>query len=335
MITHFQALRRDKMRRKFIIVFAVLFTLVLGVSNYSVGASDYPNRDITFIVPYGTGGSTDPIGRMFVNQLEKILHASINVVNKPGGSATIGSGVVVRAKPDGYTIGLGSNSSLSYQPLINSGLAYKSPDDYQPIVKLVDLPVILAVRADAPWKTFDEFMTDVRKNPGKIRTSTSGFCTTDDLVTRQLNKAADVRITPVPLTGGGGEAMVALLGGRVEASARYAITTVPFVQAGKVKVLASFTKGKYFMFPEVTPIGDTYNATLPAMYCVIAPKGMPKEVQDKLVNASVQAVRTTEFVDFAQKNGYIVDAKGPDALKAELVNYTAIYAELLKWIEKK
>lgn len=310
-------------------------TAALVTAAMAVQADDYPSRDIAFIVPYGPGGSTDPISRKFVDQLQKTLHASINVENKPGGSATIGSGAVVRAKPDGYTIGLGSNSSLTYQPLINSGLAYKSPDDYQSIVKLVDLPVILVVRADAPWKTFEEFMADVRKNPGKIRASNSGFGTTDDLVTKQLNKVAGVRITPVPFSGGGGESMVALLGGRVEASASRAINTLPFYKAGKVKVLAVFKKGKYDVFPEATPIGDIYDATLAAMYCVIAPKGMPKEVQDKLVNASLQAVKTPEFIAFAKSNGYVVDAKGPDALKAELVNYTATFAELIKENEKK
>jgi tripartite-type tricarboxylate transporter receptor subunit TctC len=219
--------------------------------------------------------------------------------------------------------------------LVNSGLAYRSPDDYQPIVHLGELPAVLAVRADAPWNTFDEFMADVRKNPGKIRVSNSGFGTTDDLVIRQLNMAANVKMTPVSFTGGGGEAMVALLGGRVEASSRRAITTVPFTQAGKVKVLGSFSKGKYYMYPEATPIGDTYKATLPAMYCVIAPNGMPKEIYDKLVNASLLAVKTPEFKAFAKANGYIGDAKGPEETKAELVNYTSVFAQLIKEMEKK
>jgi tripartite-type tricarboxylate transporter receptor subunit TctC len=310
-------------------------TAVLMTATLAVQADNYPSRDITFIVPYGTGGSTDPISRKFVEQLKNILRASINVENKPGGSATIGGGIVVRAKPDGYTIGLGSNSSLTYQPQINSGLAYKSPDDYQSIVKLVELPAILVVRADAPWKTFEEFMADVKKNPGKIRASNSGFGTTDDLVTKQLNKAAGIRITPVPFSGGGGESMIALLGGRVEASVSRSINTLPFYQAGQVRVLAVFKKGRYDMFPEATPIGDTYDATLAAMYCVIAPKGISKAVLDKLENASLQAVKTPEFLAFAKSNGYITDAKGPDALKAELVAYTAAFAELIKDNEKK
>jgi len=323
------------MRRKVIIVFAVLFTLVPGVSNYPAGATDYPTRDITFIVPYVTGGSADPISRMFVTQLEKTLKAGINVVNKPGGTSTIGCGFVVRANPDGYTIGMGSNSALSHQPLVNTGLAYKTPDDYQSIVKLGDMPAILAVRADAPWKTFEEFMADVRKKPGEIRAGNSGVGSIPDLIIRQLNKAAGVKIRPMPFSGGGGEAVIALLGGRIEAFNCYSASVVSFVKAGKVRVLGVYKKGKFDLFPEATPIGDSYDATLTAMFSVIAPKGMPKDVLDKLVNASMQAVKTPEFIAFTKSNGYVPEAKGPDGVKKELEDYMVVMAELIKDDVKK
>jgi tripartite-type tricarboxylate transporter receptor subunit TctC len=304
-----------------------LVATAMLVSAAGAQAQNYPSRDITFIVPYGTGGSTDPISRKFSEELSKILGATINVQNKPGGSATIGVGSIVRAEPDGYTIGLGTNSSLLYQPLINKGLPYKTPEDYQPIVKLVDLPAILVVRADAPWKNFDEFMADVKMNPGKIRASNSGNGTTDDLVLKQLNKVAGVKIAPVPFSGGGGEAMIALLGGRVEASVSRAINASSFVKAGKLRVLAVFKKGAYDVFPEATPIGDTYDATLPALYVVIAPKGLPKSVMDKLVAGSMKAVQTESFLKFARDNGYVAEASGPEALKAELVQQSKLFAD--------
>jgi tripartite-type tricarboxylate transporter receptor subunit TctC len=301
----------------------------------SVNAQNYPSRDITFIVPYGPGGSTDPISRQFAGQLEKLLNGNINVENKPGGTATIGTGIVVRAKPDGYTIGLGSNGSLTYQPQINSGLAYKTPDDYQPIVKLVDQPAILFVRADAPWKNFEEFMADAKRNPGKLRVSTSGSGSTNDLVVKQLNKVAGVKIPTVPFTGGGGEATVALLGGRVEGSVGYGASALGFVQSGKVRVLAVFKKGKYDLFPDATPVGDQYDATLPAAYYALAPKGLPKDILEKLVFASQKVVRSEEYIKFAKANGYVVDPKGPEEVRAELVQYGKTFAELITFINQK
>ena len=130
----------------------ILVSLIGALFLSPAQAQPYPNRDITFIVPYGPGGSTDPISRQFASQLEQALKVSVNVENKPGGSATIGTAAVIRAKPDGYTLGLTSNSVLAYQPLVNKALAWKGPEDYQSIIKLVDLPTVIAVRADSPWR---------------------------------------------------------------------------------------------------------------------------------------------------------------------------------------
>ena len=298
-------------------------------------AQNYPSRDITFIVPYNPGGGTDPVARQFTGQLEKELNGNVNVENKPGGSGTIGAGVIVRAKPDGYTIGLGSNTILGFQPLVNAGLAFKKPDDYQPIVKLMDQHVNLVVRADAPWKTFDEFMADVRRNPGKIRASVSGKYGQPDLVVQQLNKAAGVKITTVPFTGGAGEALVALLGGRVEANIGTAASTLGQISAGKIRALAVFKKGKHELFPTATPIGDTYDATIASAYYVIAPKGMAKDVLDKLVAASLKVVRSPEYAKFCQPHGYLVDPKGPEALTAEIVQYQKTFADLIKFLDIK
>ena len=151
---------------------AALFFACLGGAAFGQ-ADNYPSRSITFIVPYGPAGSTDPVSRQFVSQLEKVLGVDINIENKPGGSGTLGFGIVMRAKPDGYTIGLATNSMLAYQPLVNPALTFKTPDDYQPIVKLGETPIVLVVRADSPWKTFDEFMAHLRANPGKVRAAVS------------------------------------------------------------------------------------------------------------------------------------------------------------------
>lgn len=302
----------------------------------AAGAQSYPARDITFIVPFAPGGSTDPIARQFVAQLQKILPANINIENKPGGSATIGTGMVVRAKPDGYTIGLATNSALTYNPLVINGLAYKTPDDYQSIVKLGDQLAILLVRADAPWKNFEEFMADVKKTPGKIRASVSGLGTSGGLALQQLNKVGGVKITPIPFTGGGGEALVALLGGRVEASVGTVVSSKTHVEAGKVRVLAVFKKGKYDLYPDGTPVADAgYDVTLTSAYYVIAPTGLPKDVQDKLVKASLEVVRSDEFLKFVKTKDYQLDVKGPEEVKAELVGYSKLFMDLVKYLDQK
>lgn len=317
--------------------FIEVAAIVLGLSlSATAHAQLYPNRDITFIVPYGPGGSTDPLSRFYSNALEKILKVNVNVENKPGGSASIGTSAMVRAKPDGYTIGLGTNASLAFQPLINKGLIYKSSDDYAPIAKLVDLPTLIIVRNDAPWKNFAEWLADVRQRPGKIRVSVSGVRTAPDLAIQELNKVAGVRIASIPFSGGGGEAVIAMLSGRVETLATQGPGVVAHVQAGNARVLAAFMKGSYYLFPDATSIVDAgYNVSLPASYGIIGPKGMPKEVHDRLVAASLEIGQSVEFSEFAKKHGYLVDAQGPVVFRKEIDQYSAQFSELLKFIEKK
>ncbi len=313
----------------------VLMAVLLSAPLIAHG-QNYPTRDITLIVPYNPGGGTDPVARQFAIQMEKELKGNINVENRPGGSGTIGAGAVVRAKPDGHTIGLGSNTILGFQPLVVPGLSFKTPGDYQPVVKLMDQHVNLVVRADAPWKTFSDFMADVRKNPGKIRASVSGKLGQPDLVVQQLNKAAGVKITTVPLTGGAGEALVALLAGRVEANIGTGASTLAHIQAGTIRALAVFQKGKHELFPEATPVGDLgYDATTPSAYYVIAPKGLPKDVLDKLVPASLRVVRSPEYAKFCKANGYEVDPKGPEELTAEINYYLKVFADLIKFLDAK
>ncbi len=299
-------------------------------------AQSYPNRPITFVVPYGPAGSTDPISRHFATQLEKVLGVEVNVENKPGGSGTIGFGMIARAKPDGYTIGLGTNSILAYQPLVNQGLTFKTPEAYQPIAKLGEMPVILVVRADAPWKTFAEFLEHVKKNPNKVRASVSGLRTVPDLVAQEFNKNSDLKLRTIPFTGGSGEALLALLGNRVEATLFTGAVGIPGqVQAGKVRVLAVFKKGVYDPVPEaVSTIDAGYKTTLSAQFYVMAPKGLPKEVLDKLVNASTQIINSPEYAAFA-KEGYALDPKSPAAISTEIIRDTETFTELLKLLDQK
>jgi tripartite-type tricarboxylate transporter receptor subunit TctC len=319
------------------------FTIILLImmsGTVDLFAQDFPNRDITLIIPWNPGGSTDPIARKFAAALSKTLPkpVSVNVENKPGGSGTIGVGAVLSAKPDGYTIGVGPGSVLAYQPLVNSSLSWKTPDDYELITKIADVPYILAVRGDAPWKSFDEFMMDAKKNPGKIRTSVSGLRTGPDLMMQQLNRVAGVKITTTPFTGGAGEALIALLGGRVESYASTGVSIVGQVQAGKVKVLAVFKKGKYDLFPDATPVVDAgYATTLSSPDYLIAPKGIPKNIMEILVESALKAMRSDEFNKFAKEHGYDPDdpPKDPDDVRKEVFPQTKMFSDLIKFIDDK
>jgi tripartite-type tricarboxylate transporter receptor subunit TctC len=292
-------------------------------------ADSFPDHKIRFVVPFGPGGSTDPVARHFTQLLSQRLGQSVYVDNRPGGGATIGHSEIVRSKPDGYTIGLGTTNALLQQPLVHQDLPYKSPADYQPIVKLVDLPLVLIVRADAPWKTFADFVQDAKEHPGKIRASTSGVGTLNDVLIAQLNKLSGAQIISVPFSNGNGAAMLSLLGGQVEANVGAGMAGLPFVRDGKARVLAVFAKKRYALFPDaVTTLEAGYDVTLQGTFLVFGPKGMPEKVLDELTSTSIEVAKSAEYQKFAVDNGYVPDPKGPAELSAELVETGKQYAEM-------
>lgn len=311
-----------------------LAAAVAGLSYPAHAADEWPTRDITFYVPYAPGGSTDPISRKYAELLEKQLKVKVIVENKPGASATIGTGAVIRSAPDGYTIGLGSSSSLAYQPYEMKGLAWKSANDYQSIAKLSDLPVILAVPAEARWKTLDDFLAEAKANPRKLKVSVSGLRSINDIAVQQLNKLAGLRVVTVPFTGGGGEATLAALGGRVDGTAGFAPGMKGQIDAGKLRVLAVFQEGKYDLLPEAKPIGETpWKDTFPVGYYVIAPNGLPKPVLDKLLAVSKVIVESEEFKSFLKNNGYTWDPKFGDDMKKELAGYDSKFRDVIKFLD--
>mgnify|MGYP003575185084 CR=1 FL=1 len=318
-----------------------LLKAVLAAGIASIGlsatAQDYPNQPITFINPFNPGGSTDPVARQFISQLKKELGVDVILEHKPGGSGTIGASTVLRSKPDGYTIGMVVKSIVSYQPLVNANLPFKTPDDYQSITKLGDMPVTLLVRNDAPWKTFEEFVEAVRKNPGHIRASVSGIRTGPDLVAQEFNRIANVKLATIPFTGGGGEGLVALLGGRVEASLFPGSAGITgHIESGKLRMLAVFKKGPYEGFPDARPVVDAgYDVSLPTAFYVIAPKGLPKNVLDKLSAASMKIVNSPEYARFAKESGLVIEPKGPEEMAQEIRKDTETFRGLLEYLNKK
>jgi tripartite-type tricarboxylate transporter receptor subunit TctC len=126
-----------------------------------------------------------------------------------------------------------------------------------------------------------------------------------------------------------------VLGGRIEAMANSGAGNIGHVKAGTLRALAVFTKGKYEPFPDATPVGDRYNATMGSAFYVIGPKGMPADVMEKLSNTALQVVESEEFRNFTKANVYVADPKGPRDAKADIDQFSSIYADLIKFIEQK
>lgn len=281
----------------------------------------------TFVVPYNPGGSTDPVGRTFAASLEKYLGQTWAVDNIAGGGASIGTAAVVSfSEPDGSVLGLSSNSALEFQPLRNPDVPYRSSDDYAVIMKLVDLPAVLVVKADSPYQTLQEFLDAARARPDELTVSTSGNFTQPDQNILLLNDIAGLVIRNVPFSGGGGEALTAVLAGQVDATMGYGPSVKGQVDAGEVRVLGVIGDEPYHLFPDVTTFGSLgYDIDVPAWYGIVANPNIPADVLVCIRQFSLEAFDTPENKEWALSRGYRWDPLGHEEAEAQLAKFAEGY----------
>ena len=280
-------------------------------------AQDFPSRPITLVVPYPAGGGADIIGRMLAESMKPILGQPITVTNRPGGQGTIGTAEVIRMAPDGYNLVLSAVATLTVQPH-RQDLPYNTPDDYDPIIKAANLPMVLAVLSNAPWMSAKEALDFAKANPGKLRVGTPGNGSIGHLIVASVNTKAGVKLGHVPYASGA-ESIPSMLGGHIEAVVAHPSELLPHVQAKTVKVLATFEDKRNPAYPDAPSFKEMgYDIVMGVYYPVVAPKNLPADIKAKLFKAAKAAIETSSFSSQAKERGYNLDIKDPEAFRNEL-----------------
>ncbi len=293
--------------------------------------SDYPNRNITFIIPYAPGGSTDPLGRFVMQKAEPALGVKVDVLNRPGATATLGTSEVVQSKPDGYTLGLGTGIATTVMPHTMK-LPYAGPDTYQPIVGLSESHDMLCVRADSRWKNLDDFIADVKSNPPNTFTvGTSGVLNGNDTGMVEFSRLVGVEVKRVPFSGGAGEIMQAMLGGHIDAGGCSVINARGLVEAGQIRVLAGYMWDPP-EFPGVQSFpGRGYKLTNQGLLMyIMGPKGLDKPVMDKLAKVFLDVANSPEWKKWCADNGQTLRPEGPEQLTKRLQQHYEANGKLIK-----
>ncbi|MBO1014830.1 tripartite tricarboxylate transporter substrate binding protein [Achromobacter sp. SD115] len=256
--------------------------LWLGAANAL--AAGYPERPVTMVVPFPPGGVADTIARPLAQAMGDKLGQAVVIENKGGAGGAIGIGQAGRAKPDGYTL-LMSLSSISILPAADRLLERKPAyqlDQFVPIARITADPTVLVVRADAPYKTLQEFVDAAKKQSGKFSYGSSGIYGTMHVPMEMLQNAAGIKMMHVPFTGAG-PAVQALVGGQVDALATGPSSVMQLIQAGRVKALAHWGDGKLDSLPEVPSFkSQGYDISFVQWSGVFALAGTPPAVIDKL-----------------------------------------------------
>ena len=269
--------------------------------------ADWPNRNITVIVPFPAGGQADLAARPIAIVLEKLLGKPVVVDNRAGGAGgSIGNAQAARAEPDGHTL-LMTLSSLAVLPeadrLFARPVAYEV-SDFAPVARVLADPTLLAVPASAPWKTLAEFVDDAKKRPGQIPYGSSGPYGTLHLAMEMFAASAGIKLQHVPYRGAA-PALTGLLSGTVQAMASAPGTLKQHVDDGKMRVLANWGAARIASFPDLPTFRELgYKDVEFYIWAgLFAQSALPAPIMTQLRAAMAQAVRAPEVVKVFETAG--------------------------------
>ncbi len=276
----------------------LLFVLTLIGASLCIGAEVYPSKPVRVIVPYGPGGNTDIAARVISQQLSEQLGKSFVVDNRAGATGTIGTGIVARSAPDGYTLSM-ADTSWSIVPGLYKSLAYDVTRDFTPITQIMRVPNALVVSPSPNVTTLREFIALAQANPGKFNFASSGTGSLNHLMPELFKKAAKVDIVHIPYKGAG-ETITALLGGQVQMLISPVLPVLAHIKSGRMRALAVTTDGKRVpTMPDVPSMSEAGVPGLTIYYWagLAGPAGMPKEVVNKLHGEAVKALAAPIVMD--------------------------------------
>lgn len=231
---------------------------------------NYPARPIRLVVPYGAGGPTDAHLRVVAQQASQVLGQPIVIENKPGANGTFGAAELARAQPDGYTLAV-LPASVYREPYLNR--VSFDPMKLTYVIGLTDYTFGLAVRQDAPWKSWKEFAEDARKRPGQISVGAAGPVQTPSIVLSELAQSTGLQLNRVPYKGDSEQA-ADLMGGHIDAGVLSGVAS-QHIQSGRLRYLAMFTSGRVPQFPQVPTLRELgVDAVIESPYGIAGPAGL-------------------------------------------------------------
>ena len=285
------------MNRRSTLLAALLLSAALGAT----AQGSWPTRSITMIVPFPPGGLADLVARPVAEAMSRELGQPVVIENKAGAGGGIGMSLAAKSKPDGYTMVM-ALSSLTVLPEADVVLG-RAPmfglNDLRPVARYTADPTVLAVRAESPWKSVQEFVDDARKRPGAINYGSSGNYGTMHVPMEILAQVSGSKLTHIPFTGAG-PAVVALLGGQIDAVSTGPATVLQHVKAGKLRVLGHWGNGKLAAMPEVTSLKDAgFNAEYAQWSGLFIPSATPEPVAQRIraaARAAAQDAKVREVI---------------------------------------
>jgi tripartite-type tricarboxylate transporter receptor subunit TctC len=312
-----------RITRRGIAAFGALLALGLGAAQ---AQSAFPSRPVELVVPFQAGGGTDAVARSFAEAARKHMPQSIIVVNKAGASGAVGWQDVMNSKPDGYRLAV---VTVELAILPHLGVAKFNADDLQPIARLNADPAAITVRADAPWNTVEEFLAAARKNPGRLGVGNAGPGSIWHLAASALEDKTGTKFSHVPFQGAA-PAVLALLGGHIDAVAVSPAEVTTYVQGGKLKMLAVMADQRVKGFEKVPTLKErNIDLSIGTWRGLAAPKNTPPEVIAYLKKVAQEAANEPAFRETLDKQNLGFAFADDAAFKAAITKDNASFKALV------
>lgn len=293
-------------------------------------AQDYPTRPVRVVIPFAPGGSNDIVGRFISDQLGKRLGETFVVDNRGGAGGTIGTDLVAKSKPDGYTLLLISTPHTANSTLYKK-LAYNPSKDFAPIARLATASQVISVYPGLPVKTLPEFIAYAKARPGQLNYVSSGIGSSQHLVSEMFASQAGVQLTHVPYKGAGA-ALADVSAGHAQLSVGTVLQALPHIKGDRLRALAVSGSRRQAVLPEVPTVDEVGLKGFDAdnWWGLLAPAGTPPAVIKKLSTTIADIMSQPEMIKKMEDESATVAYQGPEAFSTFMDSETVKWAQLIK-----